>query len=448
MRRGRDQQPPSEANDPALDLLRDMGAKATLSPAAKQRIGAVLASVPSKRSRAWMIAVPTAAVLVLLLAFVAMRPRTHAPTPAIAQQELLVPACGISRIANNSLRYRGSFIGPAEVGLEADGLISLRSGRAILTTGGRAAYVSTAAGRISVQPNSLVEVVVRRFGTVRVAAFAGRAEIVLAESHSTTVIDTGAVWDDGALERGTPQEAREARQLADGSGATLSLCSSEPTSEQPTSPVRGDSPRPSKPVLVAPSRIAPPKPNTRRSDVEDADSIPATPVGPLTEEEPPVSTSASPSEAAILGNAIRQLRQHHDPRSALALLDDLQSSHPNGDFAQEIMLVRIEALRQSGEQQQALALLDAVSLPNAPRGAQLLLLRAELRSERGRYAEAADDYTTLLSFSGTSEKALIGRAACRFKLGDDQGARRDLTEYLLKYPNGSYSAAARRALAR
>jgi hypothetical protein len=445
MRRGGDQQPPIEARDPALDLLRDLGAKATLSPAAKQRIGAVLASGPSEKPRGWLIAVPIAAVLAMLLVLVAMRARTHAPTAAIARQEFLVPACGISRIVNDSLRYRGSFIGPAEVGVEADGLISLRSGRAILTTGARAADVSTAGARISVQPNSLVEVVVRRYGTVRVAAFAGRAQVVLAGSRSTTIIDTGAVWNDGSFERGTSDEARQARELVDESAATHSLCPAEPTSEQPTPPVQDNPPGPPKPVVVATTRIVSPRPNTRRPDSEETDSSPATALVPLT-EEPPASTSASPTEAAILGNAIRRLRQDHDPRSALALLDGLQSSHPNGDFAQEIMLVRIEALRQTGEQQQALALLDAVSLPNVPRGAELLLLRAELRSERGRYAEAADDYTRLLSYHGTSEKALVGRAACRFKLGDDQGARRDLTEYLLKYPNGSYSADARRSL--
>ena len=94
-------------------------------------------------------------------------------------------------------------------------------------------------------------------------------------------------------------------------------------------------------------------------------------------------------------------------------------------------------------------------MPFNPRGARASCSasRGELRADAGRCAEARADFDAVLSGDapddGVVERALYGRAACRERAGDREGARANLEAYLARFPAGRLRAdPARAALAR
>jgi hypothetical protein len=173
---------------------------------------------------------------------------------------------------------------------------------------------------------------------------------------------------------------------------------------------------------------------------------------------PAASVDDGPSplarEARRLADALHKLRQDDDPAGALALLDGAGAEVPGaGLLKAETNAARVEALLRLHRSEQALSLLDAMTI--GPRGPdrERLVTRAELRGRAGRCAEAIADFDALLAGpaparrpDAMTERALFGRAACRGQRHDQAGARADLTRYLALFPDGRFAAAARDVL--
>ena len=151
------------------------------------------------------------------------------------------------------------------------------------------------------------------------------------------------------------------------------------------------------------------------------------------------------AESRLLASALHHLRKNRDPKAALVALDRYDAEFAHGTLARESRAARIEALLVSDRKREVLAMLDG------PRdlGSDLLVLRGELRLEAGRVADAARDFDAALlgKRDAIEARALYGRAACRIRLGDRSGARRDLDDYLARFPAGKRADDARAALA-
>jgi TolA-binding protein len=164
--------------------------------------------------------------------------------------------------------------------------------------------------------------------------------------------------------------------------------------------------------------------------------------------ETPRAESSLAAESRLLAAAIAKLRK--EPAAALAALDDYATRFPQGQLSAEAQVMRIDALLALGRRDGALRALDGMTLGGLPRGRELVLLRAELRSEAGRCRDALADFGTAIVEAADpfDERALYGRAVCRAKLGNIQGARSDLGRYLVRFPDGRFAADARHALER
>jgi TolA-binding protein len=166
---------------------------------------------------------------------------------------------------------------------------------------------------------------------------------------------------------------------------------------------------------------------------------------PTVDTEPLAREGALGAESRLVAAALDQLRKAHDPKAALATLDRHAVEFPHGALADEARTARIEALLASGDKRSALALLDAITV-----GSELAVVRGELRLEAGRAEQAQRDFDSAVL--GTNDaieaRALYGRAACRARLGDHAGARRDLEDYVRRFPHGKSANDARAAVER
>jgi hypothetical protein len=161
------------------------------------------------------------------------------------------------------------------------------------------------------------------------------------------------------------------------------------------------------------------------------------------------------NEAQLLADAIARLRQGHDPRGALVLLDQYARTYPRGVLASESRSARLETLLKLEDRAGALALLDERATFAGRLGAEQLVTRAELRASVGRYADALGDFDRVLGQSPTlttspsadaGERALYGRAVTLGHLGRDDRARVDLEAYLRRFPGGKHTAEVARLL--
>jgi TolA-binding protein len=184
-------------------------------------------------------------------------------------------------------------------------------------------------------------------------------------------------------------------------------------------------------------------------------NAPTPPPAPSTAPEPAlerVAPSAIAVEQALLGQAVRMLRDGHDARTALALLAEHAERFPKGALAAEGTIVRIEALLALGRRDEALSVLDTAPLASLPNGDEQLVVRGELRAANRRWREAKQDFDEALKAPGLSatsakvrniqERALWGRAFARSRLGDQDGARTDLDLYLRHFPGGRFAGPA------
>jgi hypothetical protein len=157
-------------------------------------------------------------------------------------------------------------------------------------------------------------------------------------------------------------------------------------------------------------------------------------------------------EQALLGRAIKTLREGHDARTSLALLAQHAEQFPDGALAAEATILRIEALLTLGRKDEALSLFDGVSLASLPNRDEQRVVRGELRAAKGRWREAEQDFDEALAghalpaetakIRTVQERALWGRASARSRLGDQDGARADLALYLRHFPAGRFASAA------
>jgi tetratricopeptide (TPR) repeat protein len=160
------------------------------------------------------------------------------------------------------------------------------------------------------------------------------------------------------------------------------------------------------------------------------------------------------NEAQLLADAIARLRQGHDPRGALVLLDQYARTYPRGVLVSESRSARLETLLKLEDRAGALALLDERATFAGRLGAEQLVTRAELRASVGRYAAALGDFDRVLGQSPTltaspadaGERALYGRAVTLGHLGRDDRARVDLEAYLRRFPGGKHTAEVARLL--
>lgn len=149
----------------------------------------------------------------------------------------------------------------------------------------------------------------------------------------------------------------------------------------------------------------------------------------------------------MLGRALTHLRQRHDAAEALAELDRYGARFPSGLLSAEAERTRVDALLTAGRLDEARRILARLTLGSGRRDLELRVIRAELTAagSRGSCASALRDYEAALTESpgGTlAERALWGRAACRSRLGDEEGARGDLTDYLQRFPTGPHAGLA------
>jgi hypothetical protein len=170
------------------------------------------------------------------------------------------------------------------------------------------------------------------------------------------------------------------------------------------------------------------------------------------EPAPPAAPPADASEPRLLADALARLRADGDAAGALALLAQHRARFPHGALASEARMAEVEALLALGRRTDALRVLDGLRVSALPAGAELAVLRGELRAEAGRCAEATRDFDGCAAGGRgcpprVEERALFGRASCRGRGGDGDGARADLERYLRRFPAGPRADSVRRALA-
>lgn len=154
------------------------------------------------------------------------------------------------------------------------------------------------------------------------------------------------------------------------------------------------------------------------------------------------------TETRLIRVAIERLRTRGDASGALATLDQHRSQFPNGLLRTDAEMVRIEALLALGRDTEALLTLERQNLGSLPRSVELQLARGELRARRDCHA-AIGDFDRVLGQGASAElaeRALRGRAICRFRVGQRASAAADLRTYLERFPNGKLAAEARRRL--
>jgi hypothetical protein len=160
----------------------------------------------------------------------------------------------------------------------------------------------------------------------------------------------------------------------------------------------------------------------------------------------PPAPSALAAETALLAEALTRLRHRRDPAAALAALDAYDASAPRGTLRREADGARVDALIMLGRDADALAVLRTLALQPRGRDQELRVVRGELAAAAD-CAGAVDDFDRVLAEAPPArlvERALHGRATCLARLGDPEAARRDLIEYLRRFPEGRFAAEARR----
>jgi hypothetical protein len=154
------------------------------------------------------------------------------------------------------------------------------------------------------------------------------------------------------------------------------------------------------------------------------------------------------NESALLGRALARLRQQRDPAGALAELELYSARFPSGVLDHEAQSARVDALLMLGRLGEARTVLSKLTLRTGARDRELRVIRGELEADSA-CASAIKDFEAVLGESGSgplAERAMWGRAACRARLGDERSARKDLADYLARFPEGAHAPVARARL--
>jgi hypothetical protein len=381
-----------------------------------------------------------------------------------------------------------ALVGPGAIAYDVLGEPTLDHGRLVVRSGSRPVVVGVPGGRISVPAGATAEVVVPvlRAAGMKVAAYEGRPRIEWQVSKEVIELATGhgaacgprgceppAAVSPGAAEQAV---ARFRLRLDEPrpAGALASVVA--PASPASPAPTREPMPRPSSAATATPPAVEAPPPPPFAHAAQPASLAMATTARPAPSLERAAPASAPPrlreeheapppgplvepvrpapglgDEIDLIEEALHTLRQRHDPAGALDTTRKYRVRFAAGALAGEADRIDVEALLALGRDGDALRLVDRMAL--APGHAQELhLLRGELRAGAGRCAEALDDFANALLGAGVSdriaERGLFGRAACRLRLRQGDGARADLTRYLQQFPRGGHVDEVRRALGR
>lgn len=122
-----------------------------------------------------------------------------------------------------------------------------------------------------------------------------------------------------------------------------------------------------------------------------------------------VAPKPSSGEARSLAEALSRWRRGGDAEAALGLLGVHDRRYPHGSFAVESKVARAEILLAIGRRDEALTVLDSLSLTGLPRGRELRLIRGELRVRAGRCRDGRADLSDVLA--GTTGDELARRAS-------------------------------------
>ncbi|MFO0573532.1 MAG: hypothetical protein U1A78_06020 [Polyangia bacterium] len=447
---------PSPSELRAAELLQQLPRPSALSPAALGRIGAALAEPP--RRRLSLLAAPVAATaavaIVIGAAIPSLWPSLWRTRPAdapesLALRELRLPPGGLARL-DGTADSAVLAVGPAVMHKDAaaHGLI-LDEGRLLLRAGTSALQLRVGRAAVTVPPRHVGEVVAHLGELVRVAAYVGDSGLRREPpAVRELVVREGTVWtEQGVLS--VPAGCRAAVERAWLPGP-MALPPCEPELAAATTPaIPAPVATAAAPLPPASEPIPAPVPAVKlQRPARPAGKPAAAPSRPA-----PVAVAAPASllaeESRLLGAALHQLRQERDAAAALHTLDQYQGRFPSGSLLEEAQAARVDALLQLDRRTEALAVLDGARFQRLPRGGELLMLRGELRAAAGRCREADGDFLAALDSRPTamvSERALYGRASCRARLGDSEGARQLLQQVLERFPTGRFAEPARRAL--
>ncbi len=416
----------------AGDLIRRIGAPRPLDGAALARIRArALAGrrrwpARLRASFALSLALLAAGAAAVVARVVAERPRPREAVTAARCETVRLAGAGGLRLA---LR------GPGQLSIDPRGrsAMVLAGGRLAVDTGDGDAVIDAADVHVRLPRAALAEISLDD-NLVEVAAYYGEATV---EWRSAIVsVKEGTTWSLTGVRENRPRD--EVDRALD--GPLPQLCPTPAANLTGTDNGNGNGngngndpikPRKPRTAVAAPPVAAPPPP------------LPPPPAPVAPPLPPPPAESRVAAESRLLGEALHLLNQQHDPSGALAVLDRYDAAFPDGTLRADARTARVKALRALGKNGDALALLDGMQ----PAG-EWLLARGELRAEAGRCRDAVADFDRALADGRLAERALWGRASCRSRDGDADGARADLAELVRRFPDGRLAAEARRALDR
>ena len=154
------------------------------------------------------------------------------------------------------------------------------------------------------------------------------------------------------------------------------------------------------------------------------------------------------AEASLYEIGRIKLRHLSDPAGAAEAFAEHRVRFPQGALSPEVALSQIEAhlgLARFGE---ALGEMNAFAAryPDSERLGEIRFLRATVLRDRDECGEALPDYVSLIGAPKHGDDALYYAAYCEQVIGQTEGARRRLTQYLAKFPNGKHREQARAAL--
>ena len=111
-----------------------------------------------------------------------------------------------------------------------------------------------------------------------------------------------------------------------------------------------------------------------------------------------------------MADALARWRHDGKAEAALALLTVHERRYPQGALSGEARVARAEILLALSRKEQALAVLDSLTLTSLPRARELATLRGELRAQAGRCQDARADLARVLSNTATDD---LGKRASR-----------------------------------
>lgn len=416
----------------AAEVLRAVGEPLALDllglERLRRRLGARIAA--RRRSgvrRLLRPALVTAAILVTAGVVLAARGLLRARN----EGGLRVPAGTVARFGLRDGRI--ALAGRAVARIERNGALTLDEGTLALATGEQPAVISRGDVNVRVAPHSVARAMVSSDRDPDVAVVAGSLRV----ERLGAAIDVAAGYEcqNGKCVALGATESDAVRRLLDPSTAPESP-TGPPAAPAGVPSMGGDKPLSTTRVATRLPLARPVRPVMRR---DSASARPSTVVA--------LAPDPAESESHLLGQALRKLRQEHDARGALALLDQYSQRFAGGRLAPEAALGRLEALMTLGRHQESLRLIE--STPALPLGRETIVLRGELRASAGRCVEAIADFGAALSATprdGLDDRALFGRAFCRARGGDRAGGRAELERYLSIFPKGSFAVEARHAL--